>query len=168
MITARVGKGPYAVLVLADSSDGVKQWMATNAVSVVTRDGRLVRTVGFPHDLSDQRIYGRDPLANAPHRMTETANYKIAFSIAQSGHISLLFDCSMSVAGPEKIEIAELIFETVKLEERCQASNQSGVMRKNISNTYWVDIFDGYVWQSRQQWDRDHPAISLSVLKPEG
>lgn len=163
MITARVGKGPPAVLVLADNSDGARQWMATNAVSIVTRNGRLIRTVGFPHDMRDLRFIGIDPLAGSPQRLVGTANYKITLSLDQSNNRSLLLDCSLSMIGPEKIEIVELIFETVRLEETCISDKQ-----KNISNTYWVDAFDGYVWQSRQRWDRDQPAISLSVLKPAG
>lgn len=163
MITARVGKGKPAILVLGDSDGTTQHWMATNPVSIVTRHGRAVRTVGFPGDIRHLAIHGQDPLAGAPQNLGAPAHYRKYVELILPDNPGHLFQCEMTLAGPEEIVIAELTFRTILLREECKSA--AGV---KLSARYWVDPFDGFVWQSRQQWNPDQPSLSMSVLKPEG
>lgn len=170
MITARVGRGEPAILVLGHSDSGTQQWMATNSVSVTTRSGRVIQSVGFPYEVRRIGVTGDDPLAAAPHRLTGTAVYRKSIELGGDKNESLILTCALSNIGPETITIVELALETVRLEEICsstQGDKATGKSGGKLKSTYWVDIYDGFVWQSRQQWHKDQPALVLSVLKPE-
>lgn len=166
MITARVGKGKPAILVLGHSRGGSQQWMATNSVSVTTRHGRVERTVGFPYEVRRMNLVGDDPLASAPHRNNSTAVYRKSVELEGAQSESTLLTCTLSSGGPETITIIEIDFKTVRLEEVCLPA-ENKPFAAPLKSTYWVDIYDGFVWQSEQQWHKDQPTLTLSVLKPE-
>ena len=69
MITARIGKLPGAILVLAEQKGAVNYWRSSNNIRVVTSSGRLIRTIGLDRDLNLMHIEGNDPITDAPHRL---------------------------------------------------------------------------------------------------
>lgn len=166
MITARVGSQPAATLVLASSSGPTRHWMATNEVSIVTHSGRIVQTVGFPQDIQHTNLFAADPLSNAPHLLEDEISYqrKIFYrNTARGFDVAVSLDCSMKAVEHREIEIVEIVFKTILMEENCRSG--SGDAQVNL---FWVDPYDGFVWQSRQKIVAGYPSVGISVLKPEG
>lgn len=166
MITARVSSQSPAILVLAASDGSTRHWMASNEVSIVTHDGRIVQTVGFPQDIQRTDLFGNDPLSNAPHLLREETSYQRTLFYREKGRgfdVAVALDCSMKAVEPREIEIAEIRLQTILLEESCRAASGS-----EYSNLFWVDPYDGFTWQSRQKIVAGYPSVWIGVLKPEG
>ena len=163
MITARVGRLPSALLVLSTNEKDQLQWMAANNVSIVTRYGRIKKTVGFENDLYNSHTYGLDPLESAPHTITTPIEYSRFIQYNEPEHITLNIHCVLSRGEDEKIIISEIEFDTIRLDEHCASTTSKWA----FDNTYWVDPFDGYVWQSRQYTSPMNDYVFYAVLKPE-
>ncbi len=161
MITARIGKLPGAILVLAEQKDGANHWMSSNNVSIVTNSGRLIRTVGLDRDLNLVRIEGNDPLANAPHRLEKKVQYSGYMEILRPEPDNFSIQCHLEPGDAEQIMIAELQFETIHMIENCRTSTGW-----KFKNHYWVDPYDGFVWQSRQHFLKGIAPMTIRVLKP--
>ena len=48
----KVGDGPQAMLVLADGTGPELSWTSASHISLITRDGRIIGSAGFEHNLS--------------------------------------------------------------------------------------------------------------------
>lgn len=171
-ITARVGKRLPAILILASSDGATRQWMATNEIAIVTHHGRVVQTVGFPQDLRHTELFDADPLSHAPHLLQGPVFYQRTQYYSKprnggSGHAftgsALALNCSLRKIRAVEIEIAEILLQTILMEENCRL--QSG---KTQTSLFWVDPFDGFTWKSRQKIVPGYPLLMISVLKPEG
>lgn len=170
MITARVSSRSPAILVLASSEGGTRQWMATNEISIVTHNGRIVQTVGFPQDIRHTELFGADPLSNAPHLLQNSVAYQRISYFRNGDHgsdISLSLNCTMKPVKPVELEIVEILLQTILMEENCRpAPGQES--NKKQTNFFWVDPYDGFTWQSRQTIVNGYPPVTVMVLKPEG
>lgn len=161
MISARVGKLEPALLILGHTDGAVRQWFSTNEVSVTTRNGRLIQTVGFDKDIREFRRFGEDPLSNQPHKLQASASFSRSIQGWSKSRTFTVFDCVLQPGTAETIIIAEISFETLRLEESC--TSESG---DQITGTYWVDPYDGLIWRSRQSFGEDTPDLVIEVLKP--
>ncbi len=161
MITVRIGKLPGAILVLAEQKGGANHWMSSNNISVVTHSGRLIRTVGLDRDLNLLQIDGNDPLANAPHRLDKEVQYSGYMEVMRPEPDNYALSCHLEPGEAEQITIAELEFETLHMVENCRTS-----AGWKFKNHYWVDPYDGFIWQSRQHFLKGVAPMSISVLKP--
>jgi len=162
MITARVGSLPSALLVLSTNEKNQLQWMAANNVSLVTRFGRIIKTVGFESDLYNSYTYGQDPLETSPHKIKTSVKFARFIQYNEPEHITLNLECSLSQEEDEKITISEIDFDTIRLKESCQSTTS----RWSFDNTYWVDPYDGFVWQSLQHTSPHNNQVFYAVLKP--
>ncbi len=163
IVSARFGRAMPAVLILVADEPRGQQWMATDNISIVTRAGRLVRTVGFNIDMLDTYVpEDIDPLADDPQLLTDIVRYqRIVMADGQPPYLYFL-DCKMTPKGPEVITIIEIDFQVMRLEEKCDTKGW------DFKNTYWVDPFDGFVWQSIEHFADGMQALKISVLKPAG
>lgn len=161
MISARIGKMPGAILVLAEIRGGANYWMATNNVSLVTKSGRLIRTIGLERDLYFSNFDGGDPLASAPHKLSHEIKYSGYMELRSPVPDNFAVECTLVPLEPERIIIAELEFETLHLVESCRTSKGW-----KFKNHFWVDPFDGFIWQSRQYFLKGYGPMIIKVLKP--
>jgi hypothetical protein len=162
-IGAKVGKGPRALLVLGRYDGPDLHWISGDRAALVTRAGRLVKTVGFPRDLRATTSTMTDPLADAPHRLTAPAPFRRTVDVREAeSYITHDLDSILIPLGPETITIAEIAFKTIHLRER----NQARFANWTFQNDYWVDIYDGFVWKSRQFFARGLPPVDIEVFKP--
>ena len=161
MITARIGKLPGAILVLAEQKGGANHWRSSNNISVVTSSGRLIRTIGLEKDLSLMRIEGNDPIADSPHRLEATVHYTGYMEVMRPEPDNFSIQCHLEPGETEQIVIAELQFETIHMIEICRTS-----AGWKFKNHYWVDPWDGFIWQSRQHFLRGVAPMIIRVLKP--
>ena len=46
----RFGRGPHAILILAYIEDDVYEWVGADDVRIFTLNGRIIRTIGLPHN----------------------------------------------------------------------------------------------------------------------
>lgn len=163
-MTARVGKGPQALLILGRIHGRERHWLSTDRAAVVTLGGRVVRTFGFPESLRETRLGGEDPVDGHLHALTGPSPFTRYVDLAPERRYGVPIDSTFETIGPETIRIVELDFKVIKVRER----NAARVIGWEFENLYWVDVGDGFVWRSRQHIARGFPALEYDILKPAG
>jgi hypothetical protein len=162
-MTARVGKGPQALLLLARSDGEEQHWISGLDRSVLAlRGGRVVRTFGFPENLKNTRADEIDPVDRLLHKLTGPVRHTRYIDLDRGPHFDLVIDSVFESLGPQKVRILELDFDTILVWE----INSARTLNWRFENYYWVDPSDGFVWKSRQVIARSFPPVHFEILKP--
>jgi hypothetical protein len=164
-MTARVGKGPQALLILGRIENGVEHWISGIDRSILAlREGRIVKTFGFPENLKDTRSPFEDPVNRLLHKLDEDVRHVRYLDFDKNQSYGLPVESTFHKLGERKIEIVEIEFDTVLVVERSRAT----AVPWEFENFYWVDPGDGFVWKSRQYIARSFPPVEFEILKPPG
>jgi hypothetical protein len=156
--------GNQNILVLATDNDGEQLWTSAAHVVLVTRDGRIVRSVGLDHDLaaSSTRDSGGLPAPGAamqaPFNTTRLRDYP------GSGQYGVSLTCRSSVWGRQTIKLLDLAIDTVRVDEACT----SATLRWSFVDNYWVDAKSGQVWRTHQHIHPKGGIIETEVFRPPG
>ena len=162
-MTARVGKGPQALLLLARSDGEEQHWISGIDRSVLAlRGGRVVRTFGFPENLKNTRADEIDPVDRLLHKLTDPIRHTRYIDLDLGAHFGLVIDSVFESLGRRKVRITELDFDTILVREK----NVARTLNWRFDNLYWVDPADGFVWKSRQVIARSFPPVHFEILKP--
>ncbi len=162
-ILVRHGKRQENMLVLGRYDGPDLHWVSTDWAVLVTRGGRLVRTVGFPQDLMGTRFLGTDPLARLPSDRTDLLVRATRIIDLRPPHLyGQMVGSTLSFLGHERIEIKELVFETAVYAEDNIARDLDWAFR----NLFWSDVKTGFVWKSIQYFSPNHSSVEITVLKP--
>lgn len=145
------------------NNDGFVVYQDTIRRSVVLEGGLLVGTHGLGFNLSaikhqtDDPVAVATPLARWPSRVTR--NYQFAL-VGQDG-FDITVVCQHQQVAAERIEIVELFYDVVRVEETC------GNGARVFSNIYWVDPGTGFIWKS-QQWigPRQPDPLIVEIIRP--
>jgi hypothetical protein len=154
----RYGSSAQAVLVLATSASGDSEWLGGTQVSFITRDGRIIRTVGLPHNLSGFQ----GPIADTGPDAAP-GGYHYLYDFGEQRVFGTIVDCTQRDTGPERIEIIGGTHDTRHIVETCRAPR----LDWSFENHFWRDAATGHVWQSIQAVHPDDDLVTLSVLRPE-
>jgi hypothetical protein len=162
-MTARVGEGPQALLLLARSQGGEQHWISGLDRSVLAlRGGRVVKTFGFPENLKGTRSDSIDPVDRLLHKLTRPVRHTRYVDLDLGAHYGLVIDSVFESLGPRKVRIVELDFDTILVREQ----NIARTLNWRFENLYWVDPVDGFVWKSRQIIARSFPSVQFEILNP--
>tara|TARA_A100001037_G_scaffold208682_2_gene186918 strand:+ start:353 stop:1075 length:723 start_codon:yes stop_codon:yes gene_type:complete len=161
-ISAKVGKGPRSLLILGRYEGEDLHWLSADNASVVTRDGRVVKTSGFPENIRATNYHGVDPVARQLHRPDTPRRFSRSLDIDVDNQYGLIVDSEFTVYEEIQIKIIDLNLRTMVVEE----TNRARSINWSFTNYYWVDVFDGFVWRSVQHIARTFPPIEIEVLKP--
>ena len=156
--------GNQDILVLATDSGGDLLWTSSAHVVIVTRDGRIVRTVGLGQDLSnttsrDQK--GLPPPAAAirtPFSSTRLEDF------ADQNLYGVRVSCQAKLAGRQNIRILGQGIATIRVDESCNSRNPDW----SFTNSFWVDQDSGLVWRSRQHVHPQGVPVEIEIFRPPG
>lgn len=154
----RYGSNAEAMLVLATKNGDEDEWLAGTQVSIVTRGGRIVRTVGLPYNLTGFQ----GPVPNTgPGAQPGSYHYLMDFS---DRHLFGIFvNCTQTDVGAERIIIIGGSHDTRHIVETCHAPQ----IDWDFENHFWKDAATGYVWESVQNIHPASDRLTLEVLRPE-
>jgi hypothetical protein len=154
----RVNDEQEQLLVLATNTGDEQLWTSGAHVVVVTRGGRIVRTVGLAHDVSavtpEQSVALTGVTAQARSVRLE--------DFPDLGAYGVVVNCVASSQGPQTIVILGRGIPTRKVEESCH----SQFLDWSFIDSYWVDPASGLVWRSIQHISPKTEKIELEVLRP--
>lgn len=159
----RYGNGPQAVMSLVQSQGDRLFWVSSDGLSIVTENGRIVTTSGFPGDLTGGKTTTRDPLA-LPHAK-DWADYSLfrILDYKQDFGFSHTLKCKLADQGTEDITILASTFTAQKFSEKCEVPT----LKWSFENTHWMDRQTGFLWRTRQWISPGHKKpIVLEVLRP--
>jgi len=161
-ITAKLGKGPRSLLILAFAERDERHWYSADRAAVITRHGRLVKTVGLPQNLRDTYGQAPDPVNGRLHKLTGPVSYERFIVLDTGERLVVPVRSTFEVVGPARINILDIDFDTILVRE----SNTAQTLNWRFENLYWVDVGDGFVWKSVQHIVPDLPPVEIEVLKP--
>ena len=160
----RVDGGRETILVLATDDNGNQIWTAATHVVLQTRDGRIVRTVGLPHDVAATAAQGRPALPALAGAIREPYRSTRLMDFPDIGVYGLTLNCLTTARGPQTITIIGTAIKTTRIDEICQSANP----RWNFTDSYWIDAETGFTWHSVQHLHPKGTIIQTEVFRPPG
>src|SRR5215469_5199149 len=149
-----IGGGDQAMFVLASKSGDDLLWLGGTSLGIVTRNGRVVRTVGFASNLSGV------PGAEGVRQDLTQPSVDYLYDFAEQSRYGVPVKCTRQTVGPERIVIIGVPRNTTHVAEDCTASGVDWGFR----NEFWVDAA-GYVWKSRQVVTPKLDPVTFEILR---
>jgi len=156
--------GNQGMLILATDSGGELLWTSSAHVVIVTRQGRIVRTLGLDHDLSGLTTRNNAPppppaaAIQAPFTTTRLQDFP------ELGLYGIEVSCRAHMVGRQSITILGQTVPTVRVDETCR-SNQPDW---SFTDNFWVDGDTGLVWRSRQHVNPKGGTVETEIFRPPG
>ena len=155
--------GNESMVILGTDSGSEQLWTSAAKVVIVTRDGRIVRTLGLGHDLSGMTARGGvlPPLTaamTAPFTSTRLQDYP------EMDMYGVIVVCSARAAGRQTIKILGQPIATMRVDESCRARKPEW----SFTDSYWVDTDNGRVWRARQHIHPQGGIIETEIFRPPG
>ena len=153
-----------SLLVLATDTNGELLWTAASHVVLVTRNGRLVRTVGLPDNIASVAPMLSVALPS-PGQVLKSAFTSVrSADFPDEGRYSVPISCKMISRGRATITILGKALSTVRADESCESS----AIGWSFRDSYWVDAQSGFVWRSIQHLTPKGQTVEIEVLRPPG
>ena len=156
--------GNQGMLILATDSGDELLWTSSAHVVIVTRQGRIVRTLGLDHDLSGLTTRNNAPptppaaAIQAPFASTRLQDFP------ELGLYGIEVSCRAHMVGRQSITILGQTVPTVRVDETCR-SNQPDW---SFTDNFWVDGDNGLVWRSRQHVNPKGGTVETEIFRPPG
>jgi hypothetical protein len=156
--------GNQAMLILATDSGGELLWTSAAHVVIVTRQGRIVRTLGLDHDLSGLTTRNNAPLPpltaafQAPFTSTRLQDFP------ELGLYGIQVSCRAHMVGRQNINILGQAVPAVRVDESCRSSQPDW----SFTDNFWVDGDNGLVWRSRQHVNPKGGTVETEIFRPPG
>ena len=155
--------GNENMVILGTDQGGEQLWTSAAKVVIVTRDGRIARTLGLDHDLSGMTAPGGilpAPAAalSAPFTSTRLQDYP------EMDMYGVIVSCSARAAGRQTVKILGQPIATMRVDESCRARKPEW----SFTDSYWVDTDNGRVWRARQHIHPKGGIIETEIFRPPG
>jgi hypothetical protein len=156
--------GNQGLLVLGTDSGGELLWTSSSHVVIVTRDGRIVRTVGLGKDLSG--VTARNNLATPAPSAAIHAPFTSARQedFPELGLYGILVSCRAHLVGRQSIKILGQAIPTFRVDESCNSLKPDW----SFMDTFWVDGDSGLVWRSQQHIHPKGDVVETEIFRPPG
>jgi len=157
-------EGNQGLLVLGTDSGGELLWTSSAHVVIVTRDGRIVRTLGLGHDLSGltTRNNTTPPAPAAAIREPFTSTRLEDFP--ELGLYGVLVTCRAHLVGRQSVKILGQAIPTFRVDEACNSLKPDW----SFTDSFWVDGDNGLVWRSRQHVHPKGAIVDTEIFRPPG
>lgn len=158
----RLNGGQRIFVVLGYIEQGQSKWLSQDGAMVVTRNGRLMKTVNLHYNLLDVTATTPDPLLE-PNSLTAGATWQRVIQWTEEGHYrTARLTSRFEPAGSEVLNIAgQTVF--------CQVWHEnlkSTAPARSWRNTFWIDTRTGQVRQSQQMLGAGSFPVEFTLLKP--
>ncbi|MEM1161544.1 MAG: YjbF family lipoprotein [Pseudomonadota bacterium] len=172
---AELNQVPFATIALSRESQEGRAYVAAtvdnggyvsyqdaNRRSVVLKGGMISGTRGFPFDLAAVKHQIDDPIAvqTPPDRWPPVLSRNYQYWLSGAADFQISVRCVLETVVREDIEIVEIRFPVVRIQERCANS------RRSFTNTYWADPDSGFIWKSVQWVGPRAEPLTLEIIRP--
>jgi hypothetical protein len=159
----RVDGGAERLIVLATDNDGQQLWTSADHIVLLTRGGRIVRTVGLPHDLVALAA-GKDGDSSPAQALRAPFASSRLEDFPDLNLYSLPITCHAAMQGRATITILDNRLDTIRVDESCVSEK----LNWSFVDSFWVDPDSGLVWRSRQHIHPKGETLVTEILRPPG
>jgi hypothetical protein len=159
----RADGGNEMLLVLATDTQGDLLWTAASRVVLLTRDGRILQSVGLPHNRGGMAAAASGSALPPPAQALQGAYRSTRLvDFPDAGLHGVQLNCITTAQRAELVTILGTALATRRVDERCE----SRTPRWSFTDSYWVDPNGGFVWQSLQHLHPSGPVMRVKILRP--
>lgn len=153
-----INGGPQLFVVLAYDENGQQKWVTQDRATLVTQNGRVVKTVGLGDNLTQVSNLTDDPLAKV-NQIIDGATWtrQMAWTEHQQVRMATVRS-TFRWDGSDTLKVGSSVTPVRVLDEEVTASG------KTWHNRFWVDS-DGHIRQSKQYLGPDYWPITTVLLK---
>lgn len=159
-IGLRIGDSSQTMIILASDDDGDLMWTSAQRLVVVTRNGRIVRTAGFGHDLGGSR----ELKVTRTDERSYTTKWVADFPGTRPFAVPIV--CEGRMKGQEIITLLGRNQSVRRFEEKCEAKSDD--LDWTFKNVFWKDLKSEYVWKSIQHVNPKLDALEIETLRQPG
>ena len=158
----RVGGSPRALVVLAFAEQGELKWASADKNIFVTRDGRLIKTLGLPTNLRRINAATPDPLSSPASMAQSSFSWQWQAEWDQDYRSIHTMLSQFENQGLETIEINGQSIALLHVIETVDDQ----FLDRSYQNHYWRETTTGLVRRSIQELGVDLPVLEMTILKP--
>lgn len=137
-----------AILILGNVVGARQYWYGSGGVALVLEDGRVVQTIGLAQNLDGSRIdHANDPFVHGLQTLTAGTSYDRVDDWSPGYRYGIAVHATLKPAGETSIDILGTAHRVLLVNEEVSAKAAG----YRVSNRYWVDPSDGFVWMSEQE-----------------
>jgi hypothetical protein len=151
--------GGEAILILAGVERGQLAWYGSAHDIVFTRDGLLVKTVGLPQNLDSTMFPSDNPFRTGLQQLHAPLEYTRRMDWSPGYRYGVVMHARLEPGALEDVEILGSVRHLRRVDEHLSAPGM------HMTNHYWVDPVDGFIWKSKQYATPDYP-LELIQLRP--
>jgi len=153
--------GGEAILILASVKQGQLGWYGGGHDIVFTRDGLVVKTVGLAQNLDDSAFPSGNPFQAGLQRLDGPVDYTRRMDFSPGYRYGVVMQAHLEPRALEDIEILGTVHRLRRIDEELSAPG----MGMHMTNHYWIDPDDGFIWKSKQYVAPGFP-LELIQLQP--
>lgn len=161
-IYAQVNGGSQIFLVLAYAENGNLKWVTQDKAMLVTRNGRLVKTLGLPDNLLEVTNLDSDPLIHAQRIVDGTQWTRIQSWTEGKQLRTATLSSRFSLAGVETVTILDAPHAYRVLDEDVSVAQ----MNTHYRNRFWIEPDTGVVRKAEQYIGPGYFPIETTTLTP--
>ena len=158
-IRLKIGKGPAGLLILETKERKKNTWLSADQVTIVEREGKIIRTLGLTNNLTSIRPQSVNHVELVKNK--DSPIYKSFISLDNPEVFELELKVKVLNKGLEEIEIVDKKHSLIHFIEE----KENRYLRWKSKDHYWVDPEDGFVWKSIQNIAPNIPPILIEVTK---
>ncbi|NID03401.1 hypothetical protein HBF26_00770 [Luteibacter jiangsuensis] len=155
------GPDGEAILILARVADGELGWYGAGRDAVFTRDGLVVKTVGLPQDLDGTNFPAGNPFHDGLQHLSAPVTYSRRVDWSPGYRYGIALTATLEPKAIEDVDILGTVHRLRRIDEHVSAP----ALGVSMTNRYWIDPADGFVWKSRQYVAPGLP-LELIQLQP--
>lgn len=163
-IIVQVGiDGSRGLLIMAYDHNPEFHWVSADHALLITRSGRIIKTVGFKSNLGHTDIVTHDYLANlrSTDDPTDLSSVTRQLDFPDETRFGVDVECAMTEKSSEALTIETRVYQTSKFTETCQARD----LDWRVDNTYWVERDTDRLVASIQHTTPTSPPLIIEVGK---
>lgn len=148
LIYVQIGKRAQITMALAFIENGEYKWVSQDGVMFITKNGRLVRTVGLDRNLLYSSNLANDPL-NLPSSYKQTVKWDRVID-TEFGEYGVKLSSDTSIIINQSIIIQNSALITKKYSEKVKYNSAKDGKRK-WQNSFWIHQSSGQLLKSSQK-----------------
>lgn len=160
----RLNGGSEQLVVLATDANGEQLWTSAAHIVIVTRGGRITRTVGLEHDVSGVTPKMGQQIPDIAAALKGNLTYARLEDFPDIPAYGVALICTLSRRGAQTILILGHGVATMRIDETCRGVD----LKWSFTDSYWADLHTGLVWRSRQHITPKGGVIDTEILRPPG
>ena len=159
----RVDGSNENLLVLATDNNGDLLWTAASHVVLLTQGGRVLRSVGLPHDVAATTA-GNGSLPPLSDALRGSYRSTRMVDLPDINAFGVVLNCVTASKGPQNLSILGTTITTTRIDETCRSQKP----RWSFTDNYWIDAKTGFAWHSVQHLHPAGTTIQIEIFRPPG